>query len=96
MELEQRAITIPSRAEHDGFHSMTVTLPWVCIHCGAPRGEPFKSTSWDGRRQLEVDSWHNPCGHVEKYSELRMWMTARGAERLAAYRALSTDDRASL
>lgn len=66
-----RTVTIPARAEHDGFHALRVTLPWVCLHCGAPRGEPFPTISWDGSRQLHVDGWSNPCRHVEKYSEVR-------------------------
>lgn len=66
-----RTVTIPARAEHDGFDAIRVTLPWVCLHCGGPRGEPFETVSWDGSRTLAVHGWSNPCGHVEKYSEVR-------------------------
>lgn len=67
----RRTVTIPACADHDGYHSMTVDLPWVCLECGGPRGEPFATTSWDGSRRLGVHGWHNPCGHVEKYSAVR-------------------------
>jgi hypothetical protein len=69
--MNTRTVTIPGRTEHDGYHSMTVTLPWVCLQCGGPRGEPFDTVSYDGSRRLEVHGWHNPCGHVEKYSDVR-------------------------
>jgi hypothetical protein len=67
----QRTVVIPSRETHEGYYSMTVALPWTCLHCGGPRGEPFDALSFDGSRRLNVHSWLNPCGHVEKYSEVR-------------------------
>lgn len=70
-ENSTRTVTIPAREQHGGLDSITVALPWVCRECGAPRGEPFTSMSWDGSRQLAVDSWSNPCGHVELYCEVR-------------------------
>lgn len=69
--LEKRTVTIPACVEHEGFYSMTVTLPWVCLHCGEPRGEPYDALSYDGSRRLAVHSWKNACGHVEKYAEVR-------------------------
>lgn len=71
MSATTRTVTIPARAEHWGQYPMTVDLPWRCIHCGGPRGEPVKGLSYDGSLRLEVDTWANPCGHVEKYSEIR-------------------------
>ena len=76
---DRLTVTIPERQEHDGYHSMTVTLPWVCMYCGAPRGKPRKGVSYDGSRRLEVDRWDNPCGHVEKYHEVREWIAKNGA-----------------
>lgn len=74
---DYRTVTIPGCAQHDGYTSVTARLPWKCIHCGAPRGEPYLSRSWDGSRQLECHSWINPCGHIETYSEVRKWMDAQ-------------------
>ncbi|MBX9348789.1 hypothetical protein K5M36_17010 [Chromobacterium vaccinii] len=68
---DTRTVTIPARDEHEGCYSITVTLPWRCLHCGAPRGEPSWTTSWDGSRRLAVHGWQNPCGHTEKYSAIR-------------------------
>lgn len=68
---EERTVTIPAREQHGGLDSITVTLPWVCRQCGAPRGEPYQAISYDGSRQLAVHIWLNPCGHVEKYSAVR-------------------------
>lgn len=68
---EYRSVTIPACQDHGGFHSIKVTLPWVCRVCGEPRGEPFVSVSYDGSRRLQVHSWNNPCGHVEKYQDVR-------------------------
>jgi hypothetical protein len=69
--VETRTVTIPARAEHEGFHSLTLTLPWACLECGGPRGEPFETLSYDGSRRLNVHGWENSCGHVEKYSAVR-------------------------
>lgn len=66
-----RTIRIPACAEHEGVHAITATVPWVCLECSGPRGEPFKGQSYDGSRRLEVDVWNNPCGHVEKYAAVR-------------------------
>lgn len=68
---EERTVTIPAREQHAGYASITVTLPWVCRKCGGPRGEPYQAASYDGCRRLSVHRWSNPCGHVEKYSEVR-------------------------
>jgi hypothetical protein len=56
---------------HEGMHSLTVTLPWICPHCGGPRGEVFDTISWDGSRRLGCHGWTNPCGYVDGYSSVR-------------------------
>ncbi len=68
---EERTVTIPACEQYARLASITVTLPWVCRHCGGPRGEPYQAASYDGSMQLAVHSWSDPCGHVEKYSEVR-------------------------
>lgn len=68
---QYRTVTIPSRDDHDGFYSMTVTLEWTCPVCGGPRGEPFDTVSYDGSRRLHCDGWRNACGHVDKYADVR-------------------------
>lgn len=73
-----RTVTIPARIEHDGYHALTVTLPWVCLVCGAPRGEPYDTISYDGSRRLHVQGWINPCGHIEKYADVRAALVQPG------------------
>ncbi len=72
-----QTVVIPAREEHDGMLSLTVVLPWQCMHCGGPRGKPVKGISYDGSRRLQVDTWVNPCGHVEKYGAVREWLRKR-------------------
>jgi hypothetical protein len=71
VEARERMVTIPACEQHDGYYAISVIVPWRCIHCGGPRGEPFDAISYDGSRRLAVHGWTNPCGHVEKYSAVR-------------------------
>lgn len=66
-------VTIPRTTEHEGmpFNLMTVEIDDKCPKCGEMRGKPYKTHSYDGSRRLTVDGWNNPCGHIDKYSELR-------------------------
>ena len=66
-------VTIPRCEQHEGFWSMTVTISDYCPKCGMKRGTDtlHKGFSYDGSRRLVVDCWNNPCGHVDKYSEVR-------------------------
>ncbi|SCK55308.1 hypothetical protein VAR608DRAFT_5693 [Variovorax sp. HW608] len=66
-----RTVTIPACEMHEGFSALTLTLNWRCLHCGGRRGEPFDTVSFDGSLRLACHGWANPCGHVEKYSEVR-------------------------
>lgn len=72
--MKQRQITIPACADHAGYHSLTVTVPWNCIYCGRERGEPFDGLSYDGSRRMAVTCWENPCGHLETYPAVRQWL----------------------
>lgn len=65
-----RSVCIPDRIEHEGFYWKLVTLRWICPVCGGPRGTPHKVRSYDGSQSMVVDGWTNPCGHVDKYSDV--------------------------
>jgi len=65
-----KTVTIPAKPNHEGFYSLTVTLPWFCIHCGKPRGPVRDGRSYDGSLNMFVNIWTNQCGHIEKYSEV--------------------------
>lgn len=67
-----KEVYIPACAEHEGLYGIHVNLRWVCPICGKPRGEIQRVLSYDGSRYLECDGWQNPCGHVDKYSNLRV------------------------
>lgn len=66
-------VTIPACSEHAGFpgNTITVEISDRCPVCGGPRGKPYETISYDGSRRLAVDGWKNPCGHVDKYSDVR-------------------------
>ena len=67
----KQKVTIPACENHNGIHSITVELNWVCPKCGQPRGEVKKGLSYDGSMRLSVNTWENPCGHIDKYSDVR-------------------------
>lgn len=66
-----RTVQIPACEMHEGMHAVNVTVPWECSQCGGPRGEVFRTISYDGSRRLGCDGWTNPCGHVDKYAAVR-------------------------
>ncbi len=67
----KRAVTIPASDDREGILAMQVSVEWKCPQCGRPRGEPHPAISYDGSRRLYCDGWTNPCGHVDKYSDVR-------------------------
>lgn len=73
-----KTVYIPARAEHDGIHGVNVKLRWLCPKCGAPRGEVKSGRSYDGSRILFCDTWQNPCGHIDKYADVRAEAAANG------------------
>ena len=73
-----KTVYIPARAEHDGTHGINVKLRWVCPICGAPRGDVQNGRSYDGSRVLFCNTWQNPCGHIDKYDDVRAEAAANG------------------
>jgi len=74
-------VTIPSRNDHEGIFSMTIEVPDVYPKCGGPRGKPFDTISYDGSRRLHCSGWENPCGHIDRYSDVRnAYWAAKKAE----------------
>ena len=71
-DIVYRSVEIPACEKHEGFARTTVTVHWVCPQCGGPRGDPYKTISYDGSRRLyNVDGWRNPCGHIDRYANVR-------------------------
>jgi hypothetical protein len=67
-----RIVIIPACEQHEGIYNIRVNLYWICPICGGPRGEVVNSRSFDGSRQMFCHGWTNPCGHVDKYSDVRI------------------------
>ena len=63
-----RTVRIPGSTDHDGHHTITVTLRWVCPVCSGTRGPVIAALSFDGSRRLACDGWSNPCGHIDTYT----------------------------
>ena len=70
--IPEKTVYIPASAEHSGYDGARVTLKWICPVCGGPRGDVYEARSYDGSRILFCDGWTNPCGHVDKYSDVRI------------------------
>ena len=66
-----RTVCIPACDNHDGWLWVNVNLLWICPVCGAPRGEIKQGRSYDGSMALICDTWDNPCGHIDKYADVR-------------------------
>lgn len=46
----------------------TVTISANCPECGARRGEPQGRNSCDDGAHYWVQTWDNPCGHLDTYA----------------------------
>jgi hypothetical protein len=57
-----QTVEIPAYDAHDGHHSTAVTLIWECPRCGGPRGEVFRTISYDGSRRLACGGGKTPAG----------------------------------
>ena len=79
-DLPTRTVEIPTKKKHEGFpfNRAEVELVWLCPECGGPRGEVERGHSFDGSQRLTVDTWENPCDHVDKYSDVRKEVKANG------------------
>lgn len=64
-------VRIPACENHYGLFAVDVRLRWACPICGNARGKIVKGLSYDGALSMSVDAWTNPCGHVDKYDEVR-------------------------
>lgn len=68
-------VRIPSCENHDGcpLAVIKIEISNFCPKCGGPRGVGtiHSVRSYDGSRWLECDGWTNPCGHVDKYNDVR-------------------------
>ena len=62
---------------------ISVSLDWTCPECGGPRGEPGPFTFYEEGASHTCDRWVNPCGHVDKYTEVSQEHRQNTQERLS-------------
>jgi hypothetical protein len=74
MTVQPRRFTIARRIVnpigYDRLSTPTIVADWVCLQCGAQRGEMHAVRVYNGSQRFAVDGWHNDCGHVEKYDQV--------------------------
>lgn len=56
-----------------------VTISDRCPRCGGPRGEPSGLNSCEDGAWYWVQTWQNPCGHIDLYDEVILEAKARAA-----------------
>lgn len=66
----KKIVIVPQVAHHRGKLAAEVTVPWVCPVCNGPRGEPYLTSSIDGKFRLDCHGWSNPCGHLDPYAQV--------------------------
>ena len=67
----------------------TVTISANCPRCGGRRGEPQGLNSCDDGAYYWVQTWTNPCGHVDMYADV-IREAGELTRHLAAYAAAPT------
>ncbi len=67
-----KLVTIPACEQHEGILVINILLKWNCPICNKQRGEIRPVFSYDGSRRLSCDGWRNSCGHIDKYSAIRI------------------------
>lgn len=66
------------------YYPVQIEIGDRCPECGGPRGEPAKHTFRDCGEWFTVDTWQNPCGHLDTYKSclLEAWrITKQGGMR---------------
>jgi hypothetical protein len=66
-----KSVIIPAFDNHQGIYKLTVKLYWICPRCEGLRGDVHQVLSYDGSLRMSVDGWINPCGHIDKYIDVR-------------------------
>lgn len=51
------------------YHPLTVDISNKC-YCGWLRGTPSSYTFYEDGEWYTVDTWHNPCGHLDTYKNV--------------------------
>lgn len=51
------------------YYPMTVTIADKCPVCGGPRGPVKYHRFCEDGEWFTVNTWDNPCGHIDKYKD---------------------------
>jgi hypothetical protein len=74
MTVQPRRFTVARRivnpAGYDNLSTPTIVSHWLCLQCGAQRGEMHAARVYNGSQRFAVDGWRNACGHVETYDQV--------------------------
>lgn len=69
----EKVITIPNRDKDGWLHgTIQVIADWKCPVCGNPMGEPKLQQFCEDGEFYSVHTWSNDCGHVCKYTDLKI------------------------
>jgi len=83
-ELDTMTVTVRDRAAESPWGSgrcdpktRTITISARCPRCCAPRGKPQGLNSIDDGAHYWVQTWKNPCGHIDLYEAVLAEADAR-------------------
>jgi hypothetical protein len=70
-----RTVTIMYRGTYDGgsgwrYYPVKATIAATCPVCGGPRGEPVMRRFCEDGEWFDLDTWENPCGHIDLYRDV--------------------------
>lgn len=51
------------------YYPVTINIADTCPVCGGKRGEPKGKRFCEDGEWFDVDTWENPCGHVDMYRD---------------------------
>ena len=52
------------------YHAITVEIADTCPVCGGSRGKPHRKQYCEDGEWYTVDTWTNPCGHLDRYPDV--------------------------
>lgn len=63
-----------------------VTISDKCPVCGGQRGKPYNHNFCEDGDWYSCDKWDNPCGHIDKYSDVLQEAQSAGSTVVDALR----------
>jgi hypothetical protein len=76
--MEARIPDHGSQRSYEGVWVSTVTIVKTCLVCGGPRGEKDGGHHREDGAYYRIDTWSNPCGHVDYFENV---LTEAGVHR---------------